>query len=77
VRDAIILTHLTERLVNQQDHLERDVLADYQPIFYREADKSKGEIFPVIWYSSTIEVTSIQQAKIARSILLAENPSLR
>ena len=65
------------RLIRQQDHLEQDVLVDFKPIFHRPADKAKGEIFPTIWYGSTIEVTSIQQSIIAKSILTAENPSLK
>ena len=65
------------RLVKQHEHLELDVLADFQPMFYREPDKSKGEIFPTVWYGSNIEVTSIQQAIIAKAILTAENPYLK
>ncbi|KAK5994787.1 hypothetical protein PT974_03170 [Cladobotryum mycophilum] len=65
------------RLMDQQGHLERDILAKFQPIFQQPADKSKGEIFPTIWYGSNIEVTSIQQAIMARSVLVAENPFLK
>lgn len=63
--------------MKQHEHLETDVLADFQPIFYREPDKTKGEIFPTVWYGSNIEVTSIQQAIIAKAILTAENPYLK
>lgn len=63
--------------MKQQEHLEQDVLRDFQPILKRPADKSKGEIFPTLWYGSNIEVTSIQQAIIARSVLVAEDPFLR
>lgn len=63
--------------MRQQEHLEQDVLIDYQPIFHRVADKSKGEIFPTVWYASNIEVTSVQQALMAKSVLLAENPTLK
>lgn len=66
-----------KRLMRQQKHLEQDVLADFQPIFHQAADKSKGEIFPTVWYGSNIEVTSIQQAIMAKSVLTAENPSLK
>lgn len=63
--------------MEQQEHLEQDVLRDFQPIFKRKADKSKGEIFPTLWYGSNIEVISVQQAIIAKSVLVAENPFLR
>ncbi|CAG9953519.1 unnamed protein product [Clonostachys rosea f. rosea IK726] len=65
------------RLIRQQEHLEQDVLVDFLPIFRRPADKSKGEIFPTVWYGSTIEVTTIQQALMAKSVLAAEDPSLK
>lgn len=61
----------------QQHQLEGTVLVDYQPILKKPPDKSRGEIFPTVWYGSTIEVTSNQQAIISRSVLLAENPLLR
>lgn len=53
------------------------MLVDFLPIFRRPADKSKGEIFPTVWYGSTIEVTTIQQALMAKSVLAAEDPSLK
>ncbi|KAH6605537.1 hypothetical protein Trco_004690 [Trichoderma cornu-damae] len=65
------------RLMDQQHYLERDILANFQPIFKRTADKAKGEIFPTIWYGSNLEVTSIQQSIMAKSVLVAENPSLK
>lgn len=63
--------------MKQQEHVEQDVLADFQPIFRKDPDKSRGEIFPTVWYSSNIEVTSNQQAMMAKSVLLAENPVLK
>lgn len=65
------------RLMRQQDHLEQDVLVGFQPIFHKQAEKAKGEIFPTVWYTSVIETTTVQQAIMAKSVLLAENPSLR
>ncbi|PHH89504.1 hypothetical protein CDD83_5947 [Cordyceps sp. RAO-2017] len=64
------------RLVKQQEHLERQVLATFRPTYQRAADKSKGEIFPIIWYGSNIEVTSVQLGLIAKAVLVAENPLL-
>lgn len=65
------------RLMRQQEYLQQDVLVGFQPIFYKEADKAKGQIFPTIWYTSVIETTTVQQALMAKSVLLAENPSLK
>ncbi|KAG5978494.1 hypothetical protein E4U55_006155 [Claviceps digitariae] len=64
-------------LVDQQDYLEKTVLAGIQPLFKRSADKTRGEIFPTVWYRSNIEVTSIQFSLLAKSVLVAENPQLR
>ncbi|KAG6006897.1 hypothetical protein E4U21_006616 [Claviceps maximensis] len=64
-------------LMNQQEHLENTILADIQPLFKRSADKTRGEIFPTIWYRSNIEVTSMQFSLLAKSVLVAENPQLK
>lgn len=71
------LTLFAERLMRQQEHVEQDVLAIYRPIFRKEADRTRGEIFPTVWYTSNIEVTSNQQALMAKSVLLAENPAIK
>lgn len=63
--------------MRQQQYLENHVLASYQPIYRKEANRKAGEIFPVIWYSSNLQMTSMQQALMARSVLTAEDPSLR
>lgn len=47
---------------------------DFQPIFHKQADKSKGEILPTVWYASIMEATSIQQAIMSKTVLLAEKP---
>ncbi|KAH0494764.1 hypothetical protein TgHK011_008353 [Trichoderma gracile] len=65
------------RLVDQQDYLEREILVNFRPIFKTTADKAKGEIFPTIWYGSNLEVTSVQQSIMAKSVLVAENPFLK
>lgn len=65
------------RLMRQQEHLEREVLVGFEPIFHKPADKARGEIFPTLWYTSVIETTTVQQSIMAKSVLLAENPSLK
>ncbi|KAH7145500.1 hypothetical protein B0J13DRAFT_322893 [Dactylonectria estremocensis] len=64
------------RLQKQGEQLEKEAVADIQPYFTRKADRSNGEIFPIIWYSSALEVTSIQLSIIAKMVLMAENPFL-
>ncbi|KAI6778574.1 uncharacterized protein J7T54_003325 [Emericellopsis cladophorae] len=66
-----------DRLMRQQEHLDQDVLMDIQPIYYKEADRTLGEIFPTVWYSTVLETTTIQQALMAKSVLYAENPALK
>ena len=63
--------------MTQQQLLEEQVLVDYQLILKKSPDKAQGEIFPTVWYGSTIEVTSNQQAIISRSVLMAEDPRLQ
>ncbi|KAJ3498066.1 hypothetical protein NLG97_g1426 [Lecanicillium saksenae] len=65
------------RLMDQQSYLEDNVLANTRPLFEKPADKRQGEIFPTIWYTSHIELTSIQQSLMARSVLVSENPYLK
>ncbi|KAF4463977.1 hypothetical protein FALBO_9173 [Fusarium albosuccineum] len=64
------------RLQKQGEVLEEEALREYQPFFARAADRSNGEIFPTIWYSSVLEVTSMQLCIIAKMVLMAENPFL-
>lgn len=72
-----LLTLLADQLMAQQHLLEEVVLVDYQPILKKPPDKARGEIFPTVWFGSTIEVTSNQQAIISRSVLMAENPRMQ
>ncbi|ATY58562.1 hypothetical protein A9K55_003087 [Cordyceps militaris] len=65
------------RLMDQQSFLEHTVLVNTRPLFEKPADKRQGEIFPTIWYTSHIELTSIQQSLMARSVLVSENPYLK
>lgn len=69
--------HSLARLMDQHEHLEKHILLDIEPIYKKPADKSKGEIFPTVWYRSNIEVTSMQLGLLAKSVLVAENPQLR
>ncbi|KAJ4024773.1 hypothetical protein NW753_013987 [Fusarium oxysporum] len=64
------------RLQKQGEVLEEEALKEYQPFYVRPADRSNGEIFPIIWYSSALEVTTMQLSIIAKMVLMAENPFL-
>ena len=63
--------------MDQQSFLEHTVLATTRPLLEKPADKRQGEIFPTIWYTTHIELTSIQQSLMARSVLVSENPYLK
>lgn len=64
------------RLQKQGEVLEDEARREYQPFYVRPADRSNGEIFPIIWYSSALEVTTMQLSIIAKMVLMAENPFL-
>ncbi|KAF4457125.1 hypothetical protein F53441_913 [Fusarium austroafricanum] len=64
------------RLQKQGEMLEEEALKEYQPFYVRAADRSNGDIFPTIWYTSALEVTTMQLSIIAKMVLMAENPFL-
>ncbi|KAM0441846.1 hypothetical protein ACHAQK_004784 [Fusarium lateritium] len=64
------------RLQKHGEVLEEEALREFQPFYVRAANRSNGEIFPTIWYSSALEVTSMQLCIIAKMVLMAENPFL-
>ncbi|KAH8759824.1 hypothetical protein F5883DRAFT_647726 [Diaporthe sp. PMI_573] len=66
-----------ERLKAQEDALQTECCSHFIPVLKREADRSRGEVFPLIWYASDGEVTATQHFILARTVLIAENPSLK
>lgn len=68
---------LAERLRNEEEVLIVEAARQFIPIVQRPADRSRGEIFPLVWYGSDIEVTALQHFILARMILVAEDPSLQ
>lgn len=56
--------------------LKHDYRSELAPIFEKKADRSRGELFPAIWYSSDEHVTAVQHLEIANMILTAQNPYL-
>ncbi|TDZ13502.1 hypothetical protein C8035_v004399 [Colletotrichum spinosum] len=65
-----------ERLKGEEEMLARESTRQFTPIIQRPADRSRGEIFPLAWYASDIDVTALQHFLLAKMILVAENPSL-
>ncbi|KAI3537996.1 hypothetical protein CSPX01_09793 [Colletotrichum filicis] len=66
-----------ERLRVEESILAVECTRQFIPIMQRPADRSQGEIFPLVWYGSDVEVTALQHFILARMILLAEDPSLQ
>lgn len=67
----------SDRLKAQEKTLQADCCSQFTPVLKREADKSRGEVFPLIWYASDGEVTATQHFILAKTVLTAENPNLK
>lgn len=67
----------SDRLKAQEETLQTDCCSQFTPVLKREADKSRGEVFPLIWYASDGEVTATQHFILAKTVLTAENPNLK
>ncbi|KAK7428294.1 hypothetical protein QQZ08_005191 [Neonectria magnoliae] len=65
-----------QRLKEQEDYLEQHVAGQLSPILSRSPDRAKGEVFPAIWYVSTMALTGMQHLMVAKMILVAESPFL-
>ncbi|BCS27073.1 uncharacterized protein APUU_60121S [Aspergillus puulaauensis] len=66
-----------ERLKHHQQQLISSYSPHLLPLLQTRADKSKGEIFPTVWYTTDAQVTGAQHLDLARMILIAENPRLQ
>ncbi|KAK7414258.1 hypothetical protein QQX98_006855 [Neonectria punicea] len=65
-----------QRLKEQEDYLEQHVADQLSPILSQSPDRAKGEVFPAIWYASTMALTGMQHLMVAKMILIAESPFL-
>ncbi|KAE8150391.1 hypothetical protein BDV25DRAFT_154504 [Aspergillus avenaceus] len=65
------------RLKGQLQLFTTTFKTEFVPILEKQADKSKGEIFPTVWYCTNAQVIGAQHYELARIILIAENPNLR
>ncbi|KAE8144964.1 hypothetical protein BDV25DRAFT_170903 [Aspergillus avenaceus] len=50
------------------------VPSSFHPIYCREADQSKNQVFPEVWYLNDCSVTAIQHWHLARILLHAFDP---
>ncbi|KAJ4299234.1 hypothetical protein N0V90_004478 [Kalmusia sp. IMI 367209] len=73
---ACKLIFATEKLMADHRSLVRDNPRHFSPIFTREADQLRGEIFPTVWYNTDAEATSIQFFEASQVILIAETPQI-
>jgi hypothetical protein len=50
--------------------------ASFMPIYAREPDRSRGEVFPELWYLNDCHVAGVQHLEIARILLAVYNPNI-
>lgn len=48
----------------------------FKPIYSREPDRSRGEVFPELWYLNNCHVAGLQFLELARILLTVYNPKL-
>jgi hypothetical protein len=48
----------------------------FTPIYAREADFSRGEVFPELWYLNDCHVAGLQHLELARILLAVYNPKI-
>lgn len=62
------------RLRDQEMQLLHDSSGELEPILDIKAERTKGKIFPTVWYNFDVQVTAIQHFRFAQLLLTAENP---
>ncbi|KAJ5156841.1 hypothetical protein N7492_009644 [Penicillium capsulatum] len=76
LEEESLTSSLAARLKVKEQQLTQDCQGELDPILEIKADRCRGQIFPVVWYSFDVQVTAIQHFQLARMILIAENPNL-
>jgi hypothetical protein len=62
--------------LKQRDRMWTDVLpASFEPIYFRDPDRSKGNVFPEICYMADCHVAGVQHAELARILLAVYDPT--
>jgi hypothetical protein len=49
--------------------------ASFEPIYFRDPDRSKGEVFPQICYAVDYHITGVQHVELARILLAVYDPT--
>lgn len=62
------------RLKDQEKKLLHDSSGELEPILDIKAERTKGKIFPTVWYNFDVQVSAIQHFRFAQLLLTAENP---
>ncbi|KAJ4251000.1 hypothetical protein NW762_011650 [Fusarium torreyae] len=65
-----------QKLKEQEEYLDQYVVGRFAPILSRPPDRVLGEVFPTMWYASSIALTGMQHMMVAKMILVAESPFL-
>ena len=62
--------------LKQHEKMWPEVLpASFEPIYYRDPDRSKGEVFPEICYLADCHVTGVQHVDLAKILLAVYDPT--
>lgn len=48
----------------------------FKPVYARDADPARGEVFPELWYLNNCHVAGLQHLELARILLAVYNPRL-
>ncbi|KIW27410.1 uncharacterized protein PV07_07148 [Cladophialophora immunda] len=66
-----------KRLKVVQDRWDAVQPACFKPLYYRDADPSRGKYFPEEWHMNDCQVLALQHFELARILLAAYNPNLQ
>ncbi|KAJ5908077.1 hypothetical protein N7495_000759 [Penicillium taxi] len=65
-----------DELVAFETHWTELDLPGFKPIYTRESDRQRGEVFPELWYLNNCHVAGLQFLELARILLTVYNPRL-
>jgi hypothetical protein len=65
-----------DELISFETQWAESCPSSFNPIHFRDPDKSLGEVFPGYWYLSDSHVAGIQHLELARILLAVHNPRL-
>ncbi|KAJ0425004.1 hypothetical protein BJY00DRAFT_326115 [Aspergillus carlsbadensis] len=50
--------------------------SSFEPIYFREPDRAKGEVFPELCYLTNLHIAGVQHVELARILLAVYNPTI-